>query len=244
MSPAGRAASWRRAPRDDSQSRQNQGHSADIETLPEVLQSPMVSGLKSDLSKAEAQRQDIEARLGKNHPDYKTNEAEIARLRRRIAEESAKVVASLGSTTQVNRHREASVREALDAQKKRILELKQKHDEAADLQSEVVGAQRNLDAVTQRQAQSSLESQTQQTNIVLLTPALEPLVRSSPKTLVNLAIGGFLGLILGLFAALVLELRDRRVRSDQDLRDLLGVPLLGSIGTVLRPGESLAAAGV
>jgi chain length determinant protein EpsF len=223
--------------RDDSQSHQKQGRIANIEELPEVLQSSMVSGLKGDLSKAEAQRADLAARLGKNHPDYKTNEAEIARLQERIAEESAKVVASLGSTTEVNQRRESDIIAALEAQKKRILALKLQHDEAAGLQNDVAGAQHNLDAVTQREAQSSLESQTQQTNIVLLTPAIEPLFRSSPKVAVNLALGVFFGVLLGALTALILEIRDRRVRSDDDMRELLGVPLLGTVARVAFNGR-------
>jgi len=223
--------------RDDSQSHQKQGRIANIEELPEVLQSAMVSGLKSDLSKAEAQREDLAARLGKNHPDYKTNEAEIVRLRARIAEESAKIVASLGSTTQVNQRRESDVIEALEAQKKRILALKLQHDEAAELQNDVAGAQHNLDAVTQREAQSILESQTQQTNIVLLTPAVEPLVRSSPKVAINMALGIFFGVLFGTLSALIVEIRDRRVRSDDDMHELLGVPLLGTVGLVSFDGR-------
>jgi chain length determinant protein EpsF len=218
--------------RDDSQSRQSQGHAGDIESLPEVLQSPMVSGLKADLSRAEAARQDIEARLGKNHPDYQTNQAEITRLRERIAEESAKVVASLGSTTQVNRRRESDLQAELEAQKKRILDLRQQHDEAADLQFDVQTAQRNLDAVMQRLAMSNLESQTQQTNVVLLTPAVEPLARSSPRLALNAAIGLFFGILLGGGTALLLEIRERRIRSDDEFPALLGVPLLGSFGAV------------
>jgi chain length determinant protein EpsF len=218
--------------RDDSQSRQRQGHSADVESLPEVLQSSMVSGLKADLSRAEAERQDIAARLGKNHPDYQTNAAEIARLRERIAEESAKVVASLGSTTQVNRRRESDITADLEAQKKRILDLRQQHDEAADLQFDVQTAQRNLDAVMQRLAMSNLESQTQQTNVVLLTPAVEPLVRSSPRLPLNAAIGLFFGILLGVGTALLLEIKNRRIRGDDELPALLGVPLLGSFGAV------------
>ena len=54
-------------------------------------------------------------------------------------------------------------------------------DAAAVLKNDVVAAQRNLDAVTQHLAQSNLESQTQQTNIALLTAATLPWRPSSPR---------------------------------------------------------------
>jgi len=50
----------------------------------------------------------------------------------------------------------------------------------------VTMAQKNLEAVSQRLAQSSLESQAQQTNIELLAPAAVPMDAASPKLMLNL----------------------------------------------------------
>ncbi len=217
--------------RQESQSRQK-GVGGDIQSLPEVLQSPVVQTLKAELSQAEAKQPDIAARLGKNHPDYQAAVAEIANLRERIARESANIAASLGNTTQVNLRRENDVRQALEAQKNKVLELKHAHDQAAIFQSDVNSAQRDLDAVTERFAQSSLESQTSQTNVVQLTTATAPLLPSSPKLILNALIGIFLGGFFGIGVALFLEGLHPRVRLDEDLQQLLGVPILGKIGCV------------
>jgi chain length determinant protein EpsF len=225
----------------ESQSRQR-GASGDIESLPEVLQSPVIQALKADLSQAEAKRPDIAARLGKNHPDYQAIESEIANLRERIAQESASIAASLGSMTQVNARRESDVRQALEAQKRKVLELKHAHDEAAVMQGDVTAAQRDLDAVSERFAQSSLESQSSQTNMVQLTVATPPLSPSSPKLMLNLLLAVFLGAVLGIGAPLALEAIEPRVRLDADLTDLLGVPMLGKIGDMTRHALGAAAA--
>ena len=215
----------------DSQSRQRQV-SGDIDAVPEILQSPVIQSLKASLSQAETKKKDIATRLGPSHPEYISTEAEINSLRERIARESGAVIASLGNATQVNLRREREVSVALAAKKRRVLELKHLRDQAADLQNDVATAQRNLDAVNQRLAQSSLEGETQQANVVLLAPATEPLEYSSPNLLNNSVVGVFLGLVLGIGAALLLELADRRVRGDAELVPLLGVPLLGKIGAV------------
>ena len=214
--------------RQDSQSRQRQA-SSDNASMPEVLQSPVIANLKAELSRAEAKMEDVAANVGKNHPDYQAAAADVASLRGRISAESARIAASFGNATQVNLRRESDIRAALDAQKKRILELSHEHDAATVLQNDVVTAQRNLDAVTQRLAQSSLESQTPQANISLLTTAVEPMKRSSPKYLLNLLVGIFLGGAMGLGAALFREIADRRVREGSDLLPLLGVPLFAAI---------------
>jgi len=208
----------------ESRSRQING---DPQSMAEVLQSPVIGSLKGDLSRAEAKLHDIATNLGKNHPDYQNTAAEIAGLKARIGDESARIAASLGNNTQVMMRRENDIRAALEAQKKRMLDLTHQHDEVSVLQNDVATAQRNLDAVTQRLAQSSLESQMEQTNIVLLTKALPPLFRSSPRLSLNLLMGILIGGILSVGTAVFLEMRDRLVREGTELLELLGVPLLG-----------------
>ena len=222
--------------RQESQSHAHQV--GDISSLPEVLQSPVIQNLKSQLAQADAKREDIATRLGKNHPDYKEVEGEIANLHSRIAQESANIAASLGRTNEVNVRRENDVRAALEAQKQKVLELKHEHDQAAVMDEDVTTAQRDLDEVTKSLAQSNLESLTQQTNVVQLSMADPPAHPSSPKLVINMLVGIFLGGVLGIGAALAVEMRNRRVREAEDMVELLGVPLLGTLRPVIvRAGE-------
>jgi capsular polysaccharide biosynthesis protein len=47
----------------------------------------------------------------------------------------------------------------------------------------------------------------------------------------NILVSIFLGTLLGVGLALMLELANRRVRSGDELADALGVPLLGNISS-------------
>ena len=219
--------------RQDSQSRQRQvGGGTDYESLPEVLQSPVIGSLKNELSEAESKQSDVAAQLGRNHPDYQAAAATVKNLRERIAQESAKIANSLDATAHVNVRREGELRAALEEQKKKVLELKHEHDEASILESDVAAVQSSLDAVNTRLAQSNLESQTHQTNMVLLTSAAIPIEPASPKFLLNLALGIFLGICFGIGAVLLIESRDARVRNDAELLAILGVPILGKVGPI------------
>jgi len=122
--------------------------------------------------------------------------------------------------------KESEVRDALEAQKNRVLELKKLRDEVSVLVQDVESTQREYDSINQRLAQTTLESQKQQTNIVELTPAMEPNKSSSPKILLNIVLSVLLGTMLGIGVALLMELMDRRIRSVEDLL-ALGIPVLG-----------------
>lgn len=217
------------AQRMDSRSRQSQSGSA--ETLPEVLQSGLIQGLKAELARQEAAREQLGSRVGKNHPDYARIEAEIRSLRERIGAETQRIASSMGTATRVNVARESDLRAALEAQKKRVLELRERRDQIAVLQRDVESAQRAYDLVAQRLTQASLESRTQQTNIAVLASAKAPVQHSSPRTALNLALAVFLGTLLGLGSALLLELVDQRVRGPEDIEQCAAAPLLGIIPT-------------
>jgi chain length determinant protein EpsF len=220
--------------RQESQSREHESRTGEG-AVPEVLQNSLVTSLKSDLSKAEARQKDLETTLGVNHPAYKSAAAEVDSLRARLAEESSSIISSFGSANRVNQQREIAIKAALQEQRQRILELKHHHDEAAVLQNDVATAQRNLDAVSQRLAQSNLEGSTDQTNIGVLTPAAEPSTYSSPKYLLILAIALAGGAFLAITTAMGLELSDQRIRTDEEVLELLRVPVYGVIGRIQLP---------
>ena len=96
---------------------------------------------------------------------------------------------------------------------------------------EIESAQRTFDTMGMRASQSTIESQTNQTNIAILNPAFSPTSASKPRVFFNVLIAAFLGTILGVMVALALELLKRRVRSMLDLEELTDIPVLGSISS-------------
>jgi chain length determinant protein EpsF len=215
--------------RQDSQSLQSQVGQGHNENLPAVLQSPVITGLKADLAREEAKLQYLGSKLGTNHPDYQSEADDVASLRARIEQEINNVTGSLRSATQSNLRRERDLQQALEKQKAHVLELKHQRDELTDLQNDVAAAQRNLDMVSQRLAQSTLESQLQQTNVIGLTAATDPVAPASPNVPLDLELGVLLGVVLGLGAALILEWIDPRLRSQAEVEQILSAPVLGRI---------------
>lgn len=212
----------------DSQSkRQN----AKADTVAEVMQSPLVNGLKADISRLEARLTESSVNLGKNHPQTQRTEAELATLKTQLDAETRKITSSIETTYQVGKQREQQLQSALSAQKSRVLMLNKQRDELNVLRREVESAQRTFDAMGQRASQTNIESQTNQTNIAVLNPASAPTSASSPRKFFNVLISLFLGTLLGIGLALMLELINRRVRSTQDLLEALSLPVLGSISS-------------
>ncbi|MEC5387843.1 chain length determinant protein EpsF [Uliginosibacterium sp. H3] len=212
----------------DSASRQRQT-SGNVDTLPEVMANPMVGTLKTELARMEAKREELAGRVGSAHPDMQRADSEIAALRERIAAESKRVATAIGTNNRINQERESVLRSALEAQKRRVLAITKQRDEIGFLQADVANAQRAYDLVTQRLAQTSLESQSQTANVMVVTPAVTPLRPVSPRPALNILVALMLGLLVGIAIVLVSERLDKRVRSESDLRDALLIPMLGGV---------------
>jgi chain length determinant protein EpsF len=213
----------------ESSSRQFQAQGGGADKMQEVLNNPVIAGLKADLSRAEAKLQELSARLGDNHPQVREAQANIAGLRSKIEAETRRVSGGVGVTNSINHAREAQIRADLEAQRSKVLHMKAVRDEGSVLVREVENAQRRYDAVLARLNQSSLESQSTQANISVLSPAAPPLEPASPRVVLNTLLAIVLGAILAIAAALGIEMIDRRVRDVADLDQALGLPVLGTM---------------
>jgi chain length determinant protein EpsF len=204
------------------------------ESMPEVVQSPLVQTLKTELGRAEAKLQEMASRLGPNHPQFQSAQAEVSALRSRLNSEIDKVSRSIVANAAVNAQRESDIRAALEAQRQRVLRMRKDRDQLAGLEREVAEAQKALDLVAQRLTQTNLESQAPQSNASILSPALTPAEPSRPKPVLNMLVGAFVGLFLGLLAALSVEAFKRPVRTAEDLLQASDIPVLA----VLPPADS------
>lgn len=211
----------------ESISRQAQAQSAQADRIQEVLQNPLISGLKADLSRNEARLQELNAKLGVNHPQVIEAKANIAELRSRIDAETRKVTGGVTVTSTINKQREAQVRRELESQRAKVLRMKAVRDEGQVLVREVENAQRTFDNLMARLNQTALESQSTQSYANMLTSAQPPAEHASPKLWLNTALAVFLGALLAVGVALLLELSDRRVRAPEDAVAALGLPVLG-----------------
>lgn len=211
----------------DSASKQKS--SAKSDTLAEVMQSPLINQLKTDIARLDAKLQESNVNLGKNHPQTQRTEQELSTLRAKLDAETKQISTSIGTTLSVSRQKEKELRDAIATQKTKVLELNKQRDEINVLKRDYESAQRNFDQVSLRSAQTKLESTSVQTNISILNAATEPLEPSRPRMVLNILVAVFLGILLGIGLALMREFANRRIRSAEDMSDLVGLPLLALI---------------
>ncbi|MEJ7931950.1 GumC family protein [Ramlibacter sp. AN1015] len=199
------------------------------DTVAEVMQSPLINGLKADIGRVEAQLQQASATLGPRHPQILQLQAELASLRSRLASETGRISTSIDTSLETGRARERELQAALNAQRSRVLSLNRERGTLALLRQDLQAAQQAYNQVNDNAAKVRLTSLTTMTNLRPLAPAVEPAdpVGLSKRNTVAIAAGA--GLLLALLGALLLELVNRRVRSTDDLVMATQLPVLATV---------------
>lgn len=213
-----------------------EGQSADLlskkkyidsgDTLTDVMQNPVILNLKSELIRQEGKLQEASLNLGQNNPQYQAMESQIASLKQKMAEETRKILDSINTANSINKQKKSELKATIESQKQQVIEDLAQRDQIAVLERDVESAQRAYDTVVQHYAESNLQSQSNQTNISVLNPASVPIDPSSPRIVLYLIISVFVGMLIGVGAALVAELLDQRVRTIESLKAATGIPVL------------------
>jgi len=207
-----------------------------VDSLPEVLASPVIQELKGRLSVAETKLSQSPNTIGTNHPDYQRLQSEVNSLRKKLADEMQTAASVIDNNLRITQSRERELRDAVATQKARLLELNRSRDELGVFAKEVDNAQRAYESAAQRHTQTSLESRIDQSNVVVLNPAIVPVEPAFPNMPLVMALSIAVGGMLGIACALLTEMVDRRVRGTDDLVESIGM----QVWAVLEDTRSLS----
>lgn len=209
----------------DSQSRR----AAASDTVAEVMQSPLVNALRTDLARAEARLQESAATLGPRHPQLLRLQAERDALQGRLASETRRIASGIDASYRASRSREQELNAALQAQRAQVLALNRQRGQLALLQQDVDAARRAFETVSTNASKTRLESLATQTYLTQIAPATEPARPAGPGLAQVLTVAVVAGLLLAVAGALMLELVQRRVRSADDILQAADLPVLASL---------------
>ncbi|BDA67051.1 hypothetical protein CAL7716_012170 [Calothrix sp. PCC 7716] len=221
--------------------------------LSNLNQSSGVQQVLAEYQKAQDELAVLQTRFTEEHPKVRDSEAKVQALR----EQLSKRVGTIVDTKQPISEKNLQIGQlkqtlTLDLVKSEVDRLAV-NNQVQVLQTAYLNYQGRLSAIPRlEQQQRALErrlqvaqstyqqvlKQLQEVEVVeqqkvgnarVVSAAEVPEKPVSPKIPLNLALGGVLGIILGVGAALVLEAMDKSLKNMEEAKRLLGYPLLGTI---------------
>ncbi|PBJ81646.1 hypothetical protein CMZ84_15810 [Lysobacteraceae bacterium NML93-0399] len=207
--------------------------SGDLSVGDQALNSPLVQTLKATLATDTARMAQLRATLGPRHPQVIELQSQIQSSQRALNAETGNYRRNTSSTVVASRQLEASLQQAVDAQRQKVIAARQLQDELGKYELELESAQSVYRRALEGYDQIMFASGGHYTNVRFVGPAPEPLKPSKPNLLKNLVLALAAGLMLGLLGPLAYELLfNRRVRCRDDLERDYDLPVLGEFACV------------
>ncbi|RFB06151.1 hypothetical protein DX908_13270 [Parvularcula marina] len=213
-----------------NQARQLRQSGASLETLSDVLASPLISQLRqrqTDLNREAAQ---LRERLGPNHPDVIEMAAEQRELRSSINQQIGRFIQQLQNDVDVAQARVSTLEEQLAGIQGTFEEQSEKRIQLRELERNVQTRQEIYLATLSRLGQSAPGNDGLAPDARILSAAVPPTAPASTSKLVLLAFMIPFGLAAGYGVALAIEiLTGSGFRSDMAISRHLGVPVLATV---------------
>ncbi|MEO0920111.1 MAG: GumC family protein, partial [Pseudomonadota bacterium] len=167
---------------------------AALDTLPDVIASPLVSGLNGQRAVLNAQAADLSTTLLPNHPRLKAVRAQLADIDTQIRDQARKVLAGLRNEADIARAREAELERDLNTLKAASARANSQAVELNALEREASSQRELLETylVRFREAQSRDEGQYAPAKARLISGATVPFEVHFPK-MIPMVIGVFIG---------------------------------------------------
>ena len=200
-----------------------------LSTDPSDPDAQMVNGIKERIATEETSIETGKTVLGANNPKILSAIANVAALRRQLADATAKMREHLPARIALVKDQIAKLEASQAAAQKDLIAAQAQRDRFGELARDVGFRLEQLNAQERMAAQARLQSKLTFAGISVLDKATPPIAPSFPKPTQVIMVGIGAGLSLGLILALLAEMLDRRVRVGKDLEFASSAPLLGVI---------------
>jgi uncharacterized protein involved in exopolysaccharide biosynthesis len=194
--------------------------------------SPVVDQLKISLATLNDQMEQAAEKLGTEHPTYKAMIARKNLLNTQIVKETQTARQAGAMQSGSLRNSIAELQGQYDAQKAKVLGMKNTLDKLAQLQREVDLRRDQYEKSAQRTADLKLQANISESGLVVLGDAIASPSPSFPNWPQIAGLSFAFGLVLGIALAVLTELLARRVRGTEDLAFAARAPVFAVIADV------------
>ncbi len=213
--------------------------SAEPLSIPEVRDNPQILKYREDLAEMRRQLAELEGRVGPGWPRLRELQAAIREteenMNREIRSLYREALQSARADLNLAEENVSHLQGLLDREVQRTADMQQRAGTFEKLRQEYQQKKAVLDRLLARREEVALSADLQdvlQRQVKIVDHARPPAQPAVPRVKLNLALGLAFGLFLGVAAAFLAEALDNKIRGPQQLADLSGLPLLGSIPRV------------
>jgi succinoglycan biosynthesis transport protein ExoP len=205
--------------------------SGNIDSLPEVLQSPLIQSLREQESQVQRNIAELSSEYGNSHPKMINARAEAADLDHKIKIEIAKIVSGMQTDVNVAKAKERALQNTVDGLESKVAQSNTSAIKLHALEREASANKTLLENFMSRVKETSAQEDTdiQLPPGRIISMADIPEDPSFPKTKQILALVAVGSALLGLVIVFVIEQFNDGYRSGDEMEAEYGIPVLGLV---------------
>jgi exopolysaccharide transport family protein len=217
------------------QAQQVKKRGGDIQAIPDVVRSVVISQLRAQQAEASRKLADLVSQYNDSHPQVIDARAQLRNIDRSIAAEVDRIIANLKNDNDVAKAGEDSLQASLD-----------QISGTTGLDNDVGIKLRELERVNaankalfesflSRTKITQEQSTFQERDARIISPATRPSVPSFPKRPLVLSLAVVVGLLVGIGGSVALDMLNAGFNTPRQVEEKLGIPVLASV-PILREG--------
>lgn len=216
----------------------------EAETLPEIREKPTIDKLRESYVQLSKDYADLSSRYGPDYPKMKAVAGQMETIRKAYEHEIDGALATFEKSYQEMLDNEHSLKTLMEQQKSEAIELSKIEVEYKPLQRASEQEEKMYSIIANRQKEIDITGPMKTNNVRVLERATVPNVPIRPRPVQNLMLGLLLGLGAGIALAFAIEALDNTLKTQQDVEQLLGTPVLGLVPIIgTTPGGEALQAG-
>jgi polysaccharide biosynthesis transport protein len=204
-------------------------NAGDFDTLPAVIDNPIIENLKPEFDRLQAQYAELRSKYTGQYPLVGDAKARLDASGKRLSIETASIARAVERNYNAALNQERDLQQQVAQEKQADIELNNVSLQDAILVREVQTNRQLYRDVLRRMHELSVESDAPLPNISIVQSAQMPPYPSSPRPLKWLTIAGLLTMVVGVGVAFVAEQCNDRLRGVEDIEHYLQIPELGIV---------------
>ncbi len=210
---------------------------AELDSVSQVIQSPVIAGLRQQQAELSRKQADLSARYGPRHPQMLNVQAERRDLDALIQQEIRRIVDSLKNAVAVVQTRERSIERSLEDRRNFAALNNQSLVQLRALEREAEATRALYETFLTRFKEVNAQESLQTSGVRIISIATPPSSRSFPRTNLILFASLVLGLAAGVGVALAIELFDDTFHTAKQMESMLGAPNIANVPLVASAGS-------
>jgi capsular exopolysaccharide synthesis family protein len=206
-----------------------QGAGISYENISVISNDPVIQQLYNEKVDLEQEYERLLVTFRAKHSRVLEKKTQIDKINDRIDSEAGRIIATLKAEFDLLKERESRVLAAINEARAESITLNRRASSYELAVGEAEETRRIYDLISARVKEIDLSQSLLSNNLRILDEAPVPNVPIKPRTMLNMAVGILIGLLLGVGVVFFLDYLDNTIRSADDVEQFLRLTLLAII---------------